>query len=104
MDLILVMDQLRPGENVSPDLSSYNAMIANWRGSGTPPTLQEVNAKWVQIEPDILKGQEDVVVEKELVVAGADQKAMVDALWEKIMNADSTKADALKVIIDQIKI
>jgi len=41
VNLVIALNKLRPGENVSPDMSDYDAMVTNWRGSGQPPSFQE---------------------------------------------------------------
>jgi len=53
MNLALTMAVLRPGENVSPDMSSYESMVAHWRGTGNPPTLQQCEAAWVTINANL---------------------------------------------------
>ena len=50
MDLHLVMNELRPGENVAPDLSTWEAMNAKWRGSGSCPSKAACQAKWDEIK------------------------------------------------------
>lgn len=84
MDLNLVIEKLFPGENVSPDMSSYGAMVINWRGSGTPPTLTECDDAWALIEPDFLAKQK------------VNPQTKLDALWDKIANDDATKMDEVK--------
>jgi len=55
-DLSMCMAILRPGENVSPDMSSYQAMADHWRGSGDCPALAEVEA--AQVSVDTILAQE----------------------------------------------
>lgn len=81
MELSLAMQVLRPGENVSPDLSSYAAMVANWRGSGTPPTEAECLAAWQTADAAAYEGKRRIEYTKQ----GVTIDAMIVALWEKIV-------------------
>lgn len=42
MDLRLVVEDMFPGENVSPAFESYDLMASHWRGSRAVPTLKEI--------------------------------------------------------------
>lgn len=100
MDLALVMEQLRPGENVSPDMSSYEAMAANWRGSGAIPSKAECEAKWAEI---LLAKTDDEKIKEELFEQNVSLEDRVIALEKKIMENDSTEADAIQVIKEGAK-
>jgi len=104
MELIRIMSALMPGQNVSPDLSTYDAMIAHWRGNGVPPTLAEVNAKGaeLQAEDDKIQYLKDRKADQEAQSITLESK--MAALWSKIMDGDSSAADALKIELDKIKV
>lgn len=97
MELVRIMSALRPAENVSPDLSSYETMVATWRGSGSPPTLQEVNAKGAEIQAadDAIQYLKDR--KAEYAKQGLTIEAMVFAMWEKFQESDPKNADDLQV-------
>lgn len=84
-DLYLVMEKLLPNENVSPDMSSYQAMVDNWRGSVPPPTQKEVDDKWAEIEPKLVKDE-----------LADSLEAKVQAMWDKLAYAQDTKIDEIK--------
>jgi|GEM_PF-3992280 len=101
MDLALVMNELRPGENVAPDLSSYEAMAAKWRGSGDCPTKAECVAKWNQIKDAVASKDNDRSRREEYLKRGL----LLDlpmALYEKIQNNNDALLLQLKPIIEQI--
>lgn len=98
MDLAIVMSRLRPGENVSPDLSDYNTMVIHWRGSGSPPTLAEVQADWDLIKTEVSDKAYEELLEQKMIEKDVTAEAMLNALWEKSIKGDSTTADALEVV------
>ncbi len=96
MELSRIMAVLNPGENVAPDLSSYDAMVAKWRGTGAAPTRQVVEGKWAEI-----KAAQDAVAykvqrEEAYVEQGATVEALVYALWEMIVENDFTAANEIQ--------
>lgn len=99
MDLRLVVENMVPNENVSPDFSSYDAMVAMWRGSVPPPSLQEIEARAITLEKEMF---EEKRKERELQ-EGVTDKAKLEALWKKFMDGQAQEADDLKVVIDTIK-
>jgi hypothetical protein len=95
MDLHLVMQELRPNENVGPDLSSWTAMHAKWRGVGPCPTERQCLDKWEEI-----KGQyEDLTALKDqkeaLALVGVTDAQKLDALWNAIAKKDTSKMEDL---------
>ena len=55
MDIPLVLEQLRPGEDWGPCATSVNAyadFAAAWRGVSPCPTLDEMQAAWSAIEAE----------------------------------------------------
>lgn len=102
MDLPLVMEVLAPNENVSPDMSSYEAMIANWRGSSVAPSRESVEAKW-----DEIKGAQDAILidqarKLEYEKLGASTDALAEAAFDKLAG-DSVEFDRLQAIREQVK-
>lgn len=102
MDLPLVMEVLAPNENVSPDLSSYESMIATWRGSGAAPSLEAVEAKWAEI-----KGTQDAIHidqlrKLEYEKRGVSTDALAEATFAKLAG-DSLEFDRLQTIREQVK-
>lgn len=104
MDLVAVMNQLRPKENVSPDMSTYDAMVAHWRGSGIPPTLQEVNDTWnASVKAEFEATALDQKRAEKAREAGVDLNTKVEALWKAIATQDTTEVDRLKIILATVE-
>lgn len=103
MNLTRVMIELRPSENVAPDLSSYDAMVAKWRGSGVPPTRDEVRAKWDEIAAADAAVAYIPKQEKARLARGASDSEMIQALWDQVVNNDPAGVDKIKVILAKIK-
>lgn len=100
MDLSLVMEKLRPGENVSPDMSSYEAMAAKWRGTGSVPSKAECEAKWAEI---LSTKTEDEKIAEELFKQSISLEDRIVALEKKIMENNSIEADAIQAIKEDVK-
>ncbi len=96
MDLALVTQKLFPGENVSPDKSSYEAMVSTWRGSAKPPTLEECEAAWKQVQEEV---PVEAKVREDVLKSGVTQETMIEALFRQVAYNDSTKLDEIKSII-----
>lgn len=102
MDLTLVMNLLRPNENVSPDLSSYEVMVENWRGAGSPPSLKEVEEKWAEIKKIV----EDEVVDVKRESEYPTIKELTVALWELTVlktPESQAKVDALQAEREKVQ-
>lgn len=55
MDIPQVLDRLRPGQDWGPcsqTHSTYTDLARTWRGTDPVPTLQEMEAAWVQIQAE----------------------------------------------------
>ena len=55
MDIPLVLEQLRPGEDWGPcatSISTYEQLAATWRGESPCPTLEEMQTAWATIEAE----------------------------------------------------
>lgn len=92
MDLALIMSRIRPGENVAPDLSSYDKMVQTWRGAGQPPTLTQVqNEAKVDEDKEYLEEREEAL--KEITL-----EDKIDAIWKKLKN-DSVKFNEIEAEI-----
>lgn len=102
MDLALVMSRLRPGENVSPDLSTYNEMVIHWRGQGVPPSLAEVEADWNLVKTEVDEINYQIMISKKLLEAGVTSDAKIEALWEKTVKNSPEAADALLVAEEKV--
>lgn len=93
MDLALIMSRIRPGENVASDLSSYEKMVASWRGAGQPPSMTQIlnEAK----KDDDVKYIEDR--KKALKAITLEDKVL--ALWAKAKGDDKLFDDIEAAIV-----
>jgi len=90
MDLPLCLEALGIVENVSPDLSSYQAMKATWRGSMACPTEAALLAVWSAIEAALaLEGIDEA--RRQAYPAIGDQ---LDAIWKQF-NQDRLDGKAM---------
>lgn len=69
----------------------------------TRPTDQEIEAEVAVVEAEIAAGVFQVNRDAAYRERGLTTRAMVEALWQKVMEADSTTADDLQTIRDQVK-
>jgi hypothetical protein len=68
----------------------------------TRPTDPAIEAEVAVIEAEISASVTAELRKKVKVDRGATPEALVEALWQKIMETDSTAADALQVVRDQV--
>lgn len=57
MDIALCLEQMGIPADCSPDISTYAALAANWRGDGDCPPEADFIAVWAVLELDILREQ-----------------------------------------------
>lgn len=102
MDLNLVMEVLRPKENVSPDMSSYDAMVAKWRGSGNPPSLQDVLTVQSQIDVEQAAVKYTPVEVPRKLTANISTVSMVEALWKFVVEVDPIEKNKIQAIRNKV--
>lgn len=68
----------------------------------TRPTDPAIEAEVEVIEAEMAAAVTTELRKKVKVDRGATPEALVEALWQKIMESDSTAADALQVVRDQV--
>lgn len=92
-----------PGENVSPDLSSYEAMKSTWRGSQPCPTKAEVLAvaNAVKSERDAVKYIQ--LRKQEYQKRGLNLDEVSEALIEAFVENRPEKLEAIQTIREEVK-
>jgi hypothetical protein len=68
----------------------------------TQPTDPAITAEVEVIEAEIAASVTVELRKKVKVDRGATPEALVEALWQKVMESDSTAADAMQVVRDQV--
>lgn len=96
------MEVLRPKENVAPDMSSYDAMVASWRGSGNPPSLQDVLTVQAQIDVEQAAIKYTPIEVPPELTSNISTEAMVEALWKFLIEGDPVEKDKIQAIRDKI--
>lgn len=74
MDIQLCLIELGITENVSPDLSSYSAMVATWRGSMPAPTEAALEAVW----PTVQANMQDQQIAHDLAETDRDMATVIE--------------------------
>lgn len=100
MELSRVMDKLKPGENVAPDLSSYDAMVAKYRGSPPIPTQKEINDKWAEIAANDALVAYKTLQKEAIAQAKVTTEDKLNALWQ-LAKGDSTEFDRINAIVEK---
>ncbi len=94
------MEVLKPLENVSPDLTTYETMVATWRGSLPIPTLKEVQDKWTEIELADQSRELERNVQEKVLKLGVTQPVMIEALFRAVKYNDTSNLDQIASIIE----
>lgn len=99
MDLRLTIEAMFHGENVSPDFSSYQNMVAKWRSPSPAPRLSEVEAYWDSIQNNLKEGKAKDKLESE----GITLEKKLDVLWNDFVNGKTENVVSLQNQIQAIK-
>lgn len=102
MDLRRTVEEMVPGENVSPDFSTYQSMADHWRGSVPVPSEAAIATKWAEIEALDKETEHLENQRKEIQEAGIAAYDMARALWDK-EKGDSAEFDRIDVVVEKAK-
>lgn len=103
MDLVLVLEKIRPNEDWGPCAqsdSSYADFAKTWRGKSSCPTLEEITTAWQQIKSGI--DADRVTRESEILSAINILKTDVPENWKTSSNAQQRIAWAYKRLFKEI--
>lgn len=103
MPLRDVVEKMFPGENVSPDFSSYQAMVAKWRGSKPAPSEAEIESKRTEYSAEYQKTLRDAARRKRYNELGVTVEALVIAKIEKDEEGRPQELQRLMTLRQQVK-
>ena len=96
--LVMAFGVLFPTENVSPDMSTIEAIRTNWRGSSPCPSDADIQAAWDSVADQVQDQLDQQQAKVEYAQQGLNTDAMVLALWKQIMENDPSQANSLQAI------
>ncbi|MCJ7625714.1 MAG: hypothetical protein MUO76_19660 [Anaerolineaceae bacterium] len=89
------------------ELAAAGLPVVSVNSNGETSYTRVLDEIEIGIEESIIQAHDPIdakeVIQDEIKKVGITDRVMLDALWAKVMDGDSKDADALKVIIDQIK-